>query len=551
MSTREPTMSRRHLFQLGAGLAAGAGALTALSSCRSGPVAGNAEITGFTVDLPAYIPQDIPTPDLPGTEEGVLNGYLRFPEQLVRTVDEPPLSSDVEVVTGTFTPLPPSRSDNPRWQAVEERLGGRVDFEIVPFSDYDTRMSTMVAGGNLPDLFTYSGSAIPNMPEFTDAVCEDLTDYLAGDQVAAYPNLANLPTICWRNCVIGNRMYGLPIPRGVTAGLGFYRHEMFAEVGVDDLAEVDSPDRMLELLEDLTRPSANQYGVVTSTGTILGMPIWGPLFGVPPTWRLEEDGSLVHQYETEEYREGLEFAVRVREAGCFYPGSEGLDAQQRKNSFNSGNAAIAYDGLPAYLGPGGYATQQAAISSDADPRPLHPLFSSSVVHENNVNFAYTLLRENEEDRIEELLRLANFLAAPFGSEEQTLLVHGVEDGDWERDDDGSPVATSEGERTAGVPWEFLTAGPQALFDPANPDAVERYHSALTDMVPVAVADPTVGLFSPAQAEKGTPIGQAAIDDLTSIAAGRESMDTYDRVVETWRSNGGDEIRAELEEALDA
>jgi putative aldouronate transport system substrate-binding protein len=60
--------------------------------------------------------------------------------------------------------------------------------------------AAILAGGELPDMFCISvlGSLIPGMPELMASSCTDLTPYVGGDAITAYPNLANLPpTACW------------------------------------------------------------------------------------------------------------------------------------------------------------------------------------------------------------------------------------------------------------------------------------------------------------------------------------------------------------------
>jgi putative aldouronate transport system substrate-binding protein len=41
------------------------------------------------------------------------------------------------------------------------------------------------------------------------------------------------------------------------------------------------------------------------------------------------------------------------------------------------------------------------------------------------------------------------------------------------------------------------------------------------------------------------------DRLTAIIGGREPMSDYDQMVKDWQSQGGDQVRKELEEALAA
>ena len=58
--------------------------------------------------------------------------------------------------------------------------------------------------------------------------------------------------------------------------------------------------------------------------------------------------------------------------------------------------------------------------------------------------ATTALKKASADRIQELLRICNWLAAPFGSQEDLLLSYGVADTDYTLDPNGNPIPTSRG-----------------------------------------------------------------------------------------------------------
>ncbi|MFI6296291.1 hypothetical protein ACIBEJ_32175 [Nonomuraea sp. NPDC050790] len=536
------------------GLAAGVAVTSVAAACGSGGAQAPAtKAQGLTVKLPTYTPlSSIPKPDLPGTAAGVPDAYFTYPKELFRSVGKPPMSGgQVKIAMKTFLPPPPGREQNAAWREMEKRLGGTADVMIVPTDDWPTKFSTLVAGGNLPDIFPYiSTQGVNNLPAFAASQCAELTPFLSGDKVKEYPNLAALPEVFWKQGIIGGKLYGVPVPRNLVGGLGFYRHEMFAEAGVTDLAQIGDLDRFAELLKELTRPQERRWAIVTATGGVFGLSIFTQLFGVPLEWRLDKvSGKLTHAIETEEYRAALEYVIKLREAGVVYPGSEGFDTLKRKNEFNSGRAAITYDGLPAYLGPGNYLQTQKKIDPKADPRPLLPIGDKAVVFANNIAFSTNLLKKADEARVKELLRVADFFAAPFGSEEYTLIQYGLEGTDHTRDDKGNPVLTDQGAKDITVPWKYIAAPTQAVYDPTSRQGVEHLHAALSKMIPQAVYDPTTGMFSPTGENKYESLYTMRNDKVTSIVAGRAKLGELDQLVKDWRAQGGDKIRAEFEQAL--
>src|SRR5438309_1864816 len=77
-----------------------------------------------------------------------------------------------------------------------------------------------------------NGSAVARLPEFLSSQCMDLTPFVSGDSIKAYPNLANLPTYAWRNAVFNNRLYAVPDVRAsITASIMFGKGKLLDSVG--------------------------------------------------------------------------------------------------------------------------------------------------------------------------------------------------------------------------------------------------------------------------------------------------------------------------------
>ncbi|GAA2369262.1 extracellular solute-binding protein [Nonomuraea africana] len=547
-------LSRRGLLRLGATATAGAALSPLLAACGGG--AGSAPATkaqGLTVKLPAYVPlSGAAKPDLPGTAAGVPEGYFTYPKELFKSVAKPPMSGGtVTMASKTFLPPPPPREQNAAWQEIEKRLGGRAELMIVPEADWPTKFNTMVAGGNLPDVFPYvSTQGVNNLPAFVASQCADLTPFLSGDAVKEYPNLAAIPQVFWKQGIVAGKLYGIPIPRNLVGGMGFYRADLFAAAGVGDLTELSDLDRLFEALKAVTNPKEKRWGLVTATGAAYGLTIFGQLFGCPYEWRLDKaTGKLTHQIETEEYRAAVEYTRKLREAGVIYPGSEGFDSLKRKNEFNAGRAAMTYDGMPAFLGPVGYLQTQKKIDPKADPRPMVPIGGKATAYLNNIVFATNFVKKADEAKVKEILRVVDFFAAPFGSEEYTLIQYGVADTDHTRDDKGNPVLTEQGAKDTTVPWKFLGAPTQPVFDSSSSEAVKLVHDALAKMIAVGVEDPTAGLFSPTSENRYESLFTMRTDRVTSIIAGRAPVSDLDRLVKDWKAQGGDKIRAEFESVI--
>jgi putative aldouronate transport system substrate-binding protein len=160
----------------------------------------------------------------------------------------------------------------------------------------------------------------------------------------------------------------------------------------------------------------------------------------------------------------------------------------------------------------------------------------------------TVLKQASADRIKELLGVLNYLASPFGSQENLLVGFGVKDVDYQLDANGNPKPTQKGTAEA-LPWPGLVRRPPVLYDATNPQAAKVGYDDESKIVPLGQYSPTVGLYSNTYAQKGATLNRAFSDGVNQILFGREPVSGLDDLVKAWRSGGGDQIRSEFEQAL--
>ncbi|MEV6103730.1 extracellular solute-binding protein [Streptomyces sp. NPDC051940] len=546
-------LNRRSLLRLGLGAGLGLAAAPLLAACGDGGTTAKAEAKSAAL-LPKTTPRNIGlTPDLPGTADGIPNGYFTYPAKPARSVKGAPLkgAGTVRATLQTYAPPPPARDKNAAWKAIEERLGGQVDITIVPADDYPTKFSTMVAGDNVADIFMYpeSGGA-DNKAAFLAATCADLTPYLAGTKVNDYPNLAAITEPAWQGGIFGGKLYGVPISRTGSGGAGFYRHDLFAQAGVTSLDDIADLPAFVELCKELTRPKEDQYAISAGVTNLLAMSA-----GAPYSWRLDKaSGKFTLDLETEEYRSAVETARELYEAGCYYPGSLAMSGAQKEKYtgfFKNGKAAYVYDGMPGYLAPStGYRAAMAAVDAKFDPRPMTPIGSSAVAWPDNVALSYVFVKKADGKRVKQLLGLADFAAAPFGSEEYTLINFGVEGTDFTRDAKGNPVLTEQGALDVSVPWKFLASAVPAVFDAASEDGVRYVHEAYTKLVPKLIPNDHAAYSSPTWDSKSAgSLFTLKSDGLKDIISGRKPMSAYDDLVKDYLAQGGEQARTEFQDAL--
>ncbi|MGO4756773.1 sugar ABC transporter substrate-binding protein, partial [Streptomyces sp. 2MCAF27] len=162
------------------------------------------------------------------------------------------------------------------------------------------------------------------------------------------------------------------------------------------------------------------------------------------------------------------------------------------------------------------------------------------------SFGYTIVKKAKKERVELLLRLLDYLAAPFGTKEWELIHYGVEGAHFTRDKDGAPKTTKLGqvENVSNLPFRYLAEGPQVLFVPGRPEAVRALHAWQQKVVPVAIRNASYGLQTRTETAQGATLRALMDDTITAVIAGRVPMSEYDDAVKRWRSRGGDRLAEE-------
>ncbi|WP_329134778.1 extracellular solute-binding protein [Streptomyces sp. NBC_01476] len=539
------SFSRRTLLR---SIAAGGAALAAptlLTACSTSGGGHSVSNAGKSLTpWPAYLPFAGPAPDLPGTADGIQPGYLKYPQQLADAVHEKPGSGQtIKVMTITYGTPPGSPGQNKFWAAINEALGVTLEYTVVPDSDYMTKMATMMAGNDLPDVINFGGGhTLPREAEFVAAKCADLSSYISGDAIKAYPNLANLPAYVWQDMGrIRGRLYGVPVQRSAPGNCLWINNDVFTASGMKDGW---SADDFLAVAKAATH--GKKYGLGSSAPLLFGHDVHTMAFGAPQEWKVD-GGEFVSAYTTDEYRAGLEYMARLRQAGLFEPNVLGTSTVDCKTFFYNGTVASMPDGFGA-LSTSVPSIDNAFVLDAAVPYTPSNGAKPGMQRAKGA-WGYTALKKTTPDRIKLILRVLDYLAAPFGTKEYELNHFGVEGTHFTRNAAGDPIPTKRGlsESNVNFPVKYLCDAPQVLYLPGRPDDVRRNHAWQTKVAPMLVRNPRFGLQSDAQSRVGAAIDTIRTDAIGAVVSGHKPMSAWDDALKKMRGQGLDRIAAEYAE----
>jgi len=525
----------------------GAGVLgsTVLAGCRTegGGASSDPTTAGAVADgvLPTYTALDYVEPDFPSVN-GSTAGFATIPAELVQAFDAPPGSgSTFTAMTPLWGAIPPS-TGNQYYDAVNEALGSTVKFQISDGNTYGDKLAAVLASAaDVPDWVCIPTWNIP--PRFDQAVetlFEDLTPFLAGDAISQYKHLANIPTDVWKFCVFDGKLKALPFPGEIITDAIFYRDDIFAEEGITELPT--DGQALLDLAKQLT--GGNRWGAndLWNTAVII--------HGVVPKWQINDDGTLTHRYETDEYRAALEWNAALFSQGSVHPDAVANtgDAKQR---FESGEVLISNDGVGGWHEALG---RQLATNPSYSQRPFTPFAAdggSPVLWKGNPANIISFLKANDDKaKIEEQIAIADFLASPYGTTEYALINSGVEGVHYNLGDDGLPIPTELAATELQPTYIFLADPPVVNTKVQYPGFVEAFCTWMADASQY-VQDPAFFGMQITEPNEFGSLAQPMTDLESDISRGRKSMDDLDPAIENWRASGGDELRQFYQDILDA
>jgi putative aldouronate transport system substrate-binding protein len=512
---------------------------------------------GSTPAFPTYqAAANRPTPDFASDGPLYEDGYNGYPANPTPSVNQTPGSGGS--VTAFVQPLqaPPTPLDqNPAWQEVNRQLGTRFDFNLVPVADFRAKLTTLMAGSDLPDMINvFRGiNGIANLPPFLKAQCADLSPYLAGDASKDYPNLAALPTFAWRNSgsVIDGHIYMVPVERYAPGTLMLKNTSIYdAEIGANYTPK--DADDYKRILQQLNRPSDSRFATGAYQGVAFNVDYYAAAFGAPNNWKVDSTGKFVRMWETAEYRAAAAYARDLVGMGVYHPNSlTNTSIKQGETDFVASKIAVF---ISSFGNPWNDVWRQArSLSKPFEILVVPPFAATSggtATHFLGIGFqSATALRRASADRTRELLRILDYLAAPFGSKEDLLLTAGIPGTDYELDSNGNPVLTDRGNADANqVPWKYVLQRSQVMYLPDIPNYARTLYDVEHMLIPIGVADPSLGLYSPTASARGVTADQAWYDNLTDVIAGRRPMSDFDGLVSDWQNAAGNQVRNELMQA---
>ncbi|MGD7705418.1 extracellular solute-binding protein [Microlunatus sp. Y2014] len=540
-------INRRQLLALGGSAAALGGGLGVAGCGPSGDGGGSGGAGGGAEGFakPTFQPFTGVEATKPALENGTAPYFETFPK------NPPSMNAGTpgkggKVTCHTFmnsTPAP--MAENKWWQALNEAVGVEFDIMGAPIGDYPAKFQTTVASNELPDLMAVLPTSTPELAALLKAKCQDLTEHLAGDAILEYPALANIPQYVWDACTYNGRIYTLPIHRfALTHGYAI-RTDVAEERGANT-----APKSGEEFHEMLTNLSDKKNKWFATNNVVWLVELVAEMMGVPNDWGADGD-SFVKDIEVPQYTEALQFVRQCYAEDLIHPSCWDLNfSLQTQALYNSGDAPLVLGGL-TWMGNASNARKE---DPDAQSNSFQLMkWDGSGPAERYVGGGapyQTMMNKASDERVKELLGVVNWLAAPWGTQENVLFRNGIEGLHHTKDATGAMTGTDLAKVDSMGPMIYMGSGPQVHFNAYADIALGGYeHEAEAMELPLYSA--TAGLESPTEQTKNALLNKLLTASRGDIISGRKPVSSWAETVEEWKSKGGEDARNEFAEAKQA
>jgi putative aldouronate transport system substrate-binding protein len=490
--------------------------------------------------MPVFVPFTGANPDIPSGADGVPAGYFHYPASPSRFHTGPIGNGGKVDVMISGVAVGVARDKNPRWQALEKSANVKFNFSVASASDYTAKFQVGIASGKIPDLTQVI--PVQQMLPVLESLFVDLTPYLGGDGVKQYPGLASLPSSAWTISSLNGKVWGIPQPRPAAGSIASYRGDVFEKRGVVGTPSVGDGDDFKQLCKDLSNGAKNEYAIGAQPNSWVLNAIL-EMMEAPNGWR-ESGGKFTSVYESDEMKDALTETKWLWDNKCIHPDSF-VTPGDNGTWWVGGTTAIFFQNIAGWAGASLHPERK--ISVIPLPKWGGGGMAKKALGLPGYPYYVGLSRTADEKRIQELLRVCDYLAAPFGTQDFLDIWYGVKGHNYTMDG-SDPVAVTETSAEA-LPIGYI--GSQAyvnLYSAGDKDLVTAEHDYIADVMPSGVGDASWGLYSETKLGAGVAAKKVLSNLQGDIIQGRRSVSEWDAAVAAWRKAAGDQIRKEYEAA---
>lgn len=453
----------------------------------------------------------------------------------------------ITLLTASFSNNPASK-DSKVWKRLEEYTHTDLNIIWTPNASYNDKMNITLSSGTLPMVIKVENTRIPSVA----AAIQKGQFWEIGPYLSRYPNLSKANPEILGNISNGGKVYGIYRARQQGRPGISYRKDWLDKLG---LAEPQTIDDFYAMLKAFTEGDPDGNGIHDTYGLAVSkyplpwdmMQVW---FGAPNKWGIDENGRLVPEHFTAEYRDSLKFFRKLYAEGLVNSDFPIFDPTRWNEQVTSGHAGVMLDvaDTAGRLETGlKQNNPKAVIDVRGAVAGSHGLRSLSTTGYNGIY----LISKSGVGTEQELLKVLDFMDKLNDEPVQRMLYYGLENIHYRMYNGAiEPVPNDQvpPEYNANDLEQLLPLIPELTKFKSGSPLREKVNDVIAENARILVTNPAEGLESTTYIQKGSMLDEMIEQARIQYITGKIDDPAFDGLLEAWRTIGGDKVIQEINEA---
>ncbi|GAE34783.1 extracellular solute-binding protein [Halalkalibacter akibai] len=433
---------------------------------------------------------------------------------------------------------------------IEEKTGYTLDIQWVPDSSYEERLNTAFATGSFPDAVRVG---FQQLNQFKDAIRNDQF-WEIGPYLDQFEHLSKLNEDILANTAVDGKIYGVYQGRPLSRQGIIYRKDWADNLGLE---APTTTEEFMEMVRAFTEDDPNESGRKDTIGladrsdlVYGGFKTIASWFGTPHEWG-EKDGELLPEFMFPEFMETLDFYHEMHSNGYINQDFPVTSKQDQVAMLTNGTAGV-------YVG-----SMEDVTSLYNDAKALNPDIEFDV-HNHVVGpdgefgvwaipgfGEIVMFPKSSVDSEEKLLNILGFYDQLMNPEIANILYWGIEGEHYEVIDGKASALTDDQQKIDREIRPYLTL---EIGEPATNgrytiytdyEVRQKADKLILENNDYLITNPTITLDSDTFIRDGDRLKQMIDDATVRYILGQSDKEGFDKVVESWKSQGGDKIIEEF------
>ncbi|MCZ8510947.1 extracellular solute-binding protein [Paenibacillus filicis] len=452
--------------------------------------------------------------------------------------------TEITIISPTYNDAP--KNDLEAIQQVNQKFNVKINATYVPSNNYDDKVNVMLASNDLPDVSVVWDITKSNWAQaLGQGAFWDLTPYIKN-----YPNLSKIDPNIYSALSFNGKTMGVPRVRPQDGHESLIiRKDWLDKLG---LQPPKTMDEFYKVMEAFTKndPDGNgkpdTYGfasyATTSPQTYL-FSMFGSASsqngGLLQGWQKDSSGQLTPAFASQQMKDALAFWSKAFKEGLVVPDYAVMKAQQLKDMFIQGKIGMYIGNIvDIYNAPNVIKElQKVNPKADAVAYELSAAPDGKRYYEKSTgSFGQLMISKKvPEEKMKKILEVLDYGNTLEGWK---LINNGIKDKDYTDTNIPTIVVQTDAGKANQYPnpgqWipGYFNKYSRAEHGDMSPEVIKYNHDLVDAIGKNSIMDPSAGINTPTNAEKGADFLKKINDNEINTIVGKSSLADWDKFVKS-------------------